>query len=124
MRFANQVMVLSTIFVFAVTTMTFGQAVIPEGTATIDGDLSDWAGATWFDADQLYYSSEDPAVWPGDVTVGTAKWAAKWSADTNLIYLAATIEDNDHIFTTEYDAWNTRDAVEVSISAGNSDTEK
>jgi hypothetical protein len=121
MRFASRMMGPSAILVLAFATITFGQMEIPEGSATIDGDLSDWAGATWIDVDQIYYSSEDPAAWPGDVTVGTAKWAARWSADTNLIYLAATLEDNEHVFTTDYDAWNTRDAIEVYIDASNSD---
>jgi hypothetical protein len=121
MRFAGRVMALSTVLLLAVTTVTFGQATIPEGTATIDGDLSDWAGVSWIDADLLYYSDEDPDVWPPDVTLGTAKWAARWSSETNLIYLAATLEDNDQILTTEYDAWNTRDAVEVYIDGGNTD---
>jgi hypothetical protein len=121
MRFASRAMVLSTILVLAVTTVTFGQVEIPEGTATIDGDLSDWAGATWFDADGVYWSSEDPWVWPPDVPEGTAKWAARWSSETNMIYLAATIEDNDQIFTENYDGWNTRDAIEVYIDASNTD---
>ena len=59
MRFAGRVVALSTVLVLLVTAVTFGQATISEGTATIDGDLSDWAGATWFDADLVYYSSED-----------------------------------------------------------------
>jgi hypothetical protein len=120
MRFASRMMGLSAILVLAFATMTFGQVEIPEGTATVDGDLSDWAGAAWIDADQIYYSSNE--LWPADVPEGTPKWAAMWSSTTNMIYVAATLEDQNQISTTESTGWDTSDRVEFYVNAPNTDT--
>ena len=86
---------------------------IPAGTATVDGDLSDWAGSQWIMADQIYYGT------PSDAS--GAKWTARWTS--NAIYVAGTITDTDHVFLDGYTSWDTQDAFEVYVDAANHDVE-
>jgi len=90
----------------------FGQAYeIPQGTATIDADLGDWAGASWFDVDQDIYL--DP------INISNAKMAVKW--DTSNIYMAVTYDDADLMLSQECLNWNAQDNIEVYINANNDD---
>ena len=86
---------------------------IPAGTATVDGDLSDWADAEWISNEAIYHG--DPADASG------AKWAARWESD--MVYVAATIVDTDHVFVPAHESWNGQDCLEVYIDAGNRDVE-
>lgn len=86
---------------------------IPAGTATVDGDLSDWADADWIAMEQIYYG--DPTDMSG------AKWAAKWTP--NMVYLAATVVDSDHVLLPTYVSWDGQDCIEVYIDPGNRNIE-
>lgn len=90
--------------------------IIEQGTATVDGDLGDWAGADWIALDTDYLGSGYPADLTG------AQWAAKWDDTSNLLYVAITADDTYHWFTDGYADWNTQDCVEVYVDAANSDT--
>ena len=86
---------------------------IPFGSATVDGDLSEWADASWIAMDQVYYGD------PSDVS--EAKWAARWESD--MVYVAATVVDTVHTFNATHITWNTEDALEVYLDAGNRNEE-
>lgn len=75
------------------------------GTATVDGDFSDWTGVTWHPFDTVYDST------PTDITGG--EWAAKWTA--NKVYMAVRVQDAMHSFKDSYTEWNARDGVEMYI---------
>jgi len=75
------------------------------GTATVDGDLSDWAGAAWHPFNTVYDSS------PVDIVGGG--WSARWTPDK--IYVAVKVEDTAHVFTDTYTDWADRDAVEIYL---------
>ncbi len=86
---------------------------IGQGTATVDGDLSDWGGAQWIEMKEVY--------WGDARDISDARWAAKWSPDTNLIYLAVKVVDGEHVFSPSHMGWNQQDEIEVYIDAGNTD---
>jgi hypothetical protein len=90
-----------------------GQMQIAAGIATVDGDLSDWAGANWIAMNAVFYA--DPPELAFDLT--GAKWAAKWTPDT--IYVAVTGVDTDHVFTATNQGWDQQDSVEVYVDAAN-----
>jgi hypothetical protein len=94
-----------------------GEYYIPIGIPVIDGVISpnEWDKALWLDLDEVYYG--DP------LDLSNAKWAAMWSPDTNLIYVAVTGTDTVHIFGDSYGelAWNKYDLMEVYVDVGNSD---
>jgi hypothetical protein len=81
------------------------QRVIPAGTATVDADLSDWANADWIDLDQQYFG------FGMDVT--GAKFAARWDAASDRIYMAVVVPDTDRNFEDDPCSWNTSDRIEV-----------
>jgi len=83
------------------------------GSATVDGDLSDWDGALWIAMDQTFYG------FPADLT--NAKWAARWDDATNRIYMAIKGTDTFHFFNDTYVQWDAQDFVEVYVDADNSD---
>lgn len=85
----------------------------PEGTASIDADLSDWAGAQWIALDEVYDGT------PDDVT--DAKYALRWSDADNLLYFAVEVTDTQPNKVDFYVSWNTQDDIEVSVDAGNND---
>lgn len=80
-------------------------AQIAPGTATIDGNLSDWAGATWNPITVKYDGD------PSDIT--SASYATRWAPDK--IYVAIKVEDTSHQFTDSYSGWNARDAIEFYV---------
>jgi hypothetical protein len=78
---------------------------ISYGTATVDGDLSDWASASWNVFDYAYDSA------PIDITDGA--WAARWTPTG--IYMAVKVQDTAHVFTNTYTGWAARDGVEIYV---------
>jgi len=89
----------------------------PEGTATIDGDLSDWAGATWIPMDEIYSAGTG---FVNDIT--DAKYALRWSSTTNLVYVAASVTDTVHNFEDYYTTWSGQDDIELYLDAGENNT--
>jgi hypothetical protein len=82
---------------------------IPLGSVTVDGDLKDWANATWA-----------PINLPYDQTasdISEAYYAAKWQA--NKVYVAVKVRDTAHYFTNNYTDWYLRDAVELYLHTDN-----
>jgi len=86
----------------------------PEGTAVIDGDLTDWAGSTWIMLD------EDYSPTTSDIT--EAKYALRWSSATNMVYVAVSVIDTIPLFEDHWVSWNTQDDVELYIDAGENNT--
>jgi hypothetical protein len=84
--------------------------MIPQGSAVVDGDLADWAGASWAPIDQNYNGTADDVI--------EAYYAAKWQA--NKVYVAVKVRDIAHKLTDTYTAWNSRDAIEVYLHTDNS----
>jgi formylglycine-generating enzyme required for sulfatase activity len=85
---------------------------IYEGTATIDGNLGEWADATWIDLATTLDGT--------GIDLSNAKYAVRWSPATNLIYVAVTCTDASHTFidpTANVGVWNTTDTVEVYVDA-------
>jgi formylglycine-generating enzyme required for sulfatase activity len=83
---------------------------IYEGTATIDGNLSDWSDATWID---LATTLDGIGI-----DLSEAKFAVRWSSATNLIYVAVTGVDMNHVFidpAANTGLWNVTDTVEVYV---------
>ena len=86
--------------------------LIYEGTATVDGNLSDWSGATW-----INLGTQLDGV---GLDVLNAEFAVRWDSVTNLIYLAVTCVDVSHAFidpAEDVGIWNTADTVEVYVDA-------
>jgi len=83
-----------------------GDRVIPEGTATVDADLSEWADADWIDLDQSFFGTllND---------VSGARFAARWDGTTDRIYLAVVVPDTDNRFEDDPSSSNTSDRIEV-----------
>ncbi len=92
-----------------------GQFSIFQGQPDIDGLIStgEWGSATWIDMDTVAFNPAD---------LSQARWAAMWSPATNLIYVAITGTDTDHIFSSDFVNWNVQDDVEIYIDPGNLDT--
>jgi hypothetical protein len=91
---------------------------IPSGTVTVDGNLSDWNGATWASLDQTYdISGSSVAALNADIP--EAYYAAKWQA--NKVYIAVKVRDTAHYFTDSNTAWNGRDAVEIFLHTDGGD---
>ena len=90
----------------------FGQVwEIPQGSATIDADLSDWAGATWIPMTVVAYGN------PADIS--NAQMAVRW--DPNNIYAALTVDDAALNLSQGVITWNGQDDLEVYINANNDD---
>ena len=73
----------------------------PEAVPTIDGDLSDWAGAQWIALDENYSGT------PADL--GDCAYSVSWSDDNNLVYLAASVVDTNQSLSDYFVAWNGQD---------------
>jgi len=86
--------------------------VIPAGTATVDGDLSEWTGAIWNKANRLF---------TGDPTVEDPSWDPEWTArwDGNTIYLAVRVIDDTPSHTDAYVGFAASDRLEI-FSRGSS----
>ena len=98
----------TTLFVIGillVASQAFAAVQVQYGSATVDGDLSDWAGTSWNSFDTVYDSS------PIDIAGGA--WSARWTE--NKVYFAVKVQDTAHVFTDSYTGWASRDAVELYI---------
>ena len=93
--------------------------VIPKGAVTVDGDISEWAGATWMDANRPYSyhpelteSQMESNIGFGWLFVDTdanmaqdiinSQFAVRWDDNTGKLYMAAVIEDTNQFFTNAY----------------------
>ena len=94
-----------------------GILTIPRGRATLDGDPEEWAGAEvqWHSLDKLYYGEPDAR----DISEG--HFAARWDEESNKIYVAVLLKDNDDFRTNDFgplgDGWDDGDRIEI-LSAG------
>ncbi len=98
--------------VLAISSVAFGQIwEMAQGSATIDANLSDWAGANWINMDATLYG--DPA------NLSNVKMAVRW--DTNNIYMAVTYDDANLQLSQGCLSWDGQDDIEVYINANNDD---
>lgn len=81
----------------------------------IDGDLSDWASATWIPLDKIFWSTT-----PYTSDISNAKWTARWCPATNSIYVAVTGIDISPVRTLANGGWDQQDSIEVYVDAANS----
>jgi hypothetical protein len=91
-------------------------AIIAKGSATVDGDLSDWSGTTWAPLNTTYdiYQSTEEAL---NADIAEAYYAARWQA--GRVYVAVKVKDMSHYFKDAYTDWNARDAVEIYLHTDN-----
>jgi hypothetical protein len=82
-----------------------GPATIYNGTATVNGNLSEWSNATWTPMTVDYNSV------PTDIT--SASYAVRWSAEK--VYMAVKVQDASHYLSDDYWGWNTQDGLELYI---------
>jgi hypothetical protein len=100
---------------FAVPAVYNGPQTISYGSATIDGDLSDWSNVTWATLGVVADIGTSEADVLADVPL--AYYAAKWQA--NKIYVAVKVQDKSRYFTDSYIAWNVHDSIEVYVHTDN-----
>jgi len=79
---------------------------IPAGTAVVDGDLSEWAGAIWNKADQPF--TGDPLNFGPD---WDPEWTARWEGST--IYVALRVIDDTPFYTDTYTGYPASDRIEL-----------
>jgi hypothetical protein len=82
-----------------------GWGYILQGTVVVDGDISDWADAAWWPLDIAYYGA------PTDVS--SARFALKWNALTQKVYVFVEVTDSDHVFSNSYISWDASDRLEI-----------
>jgi hypothetical protein len=87
---------------------------------TLDGNMTEWSDSDFIPLDQIYDLFVDDSV-PYQDKVDMLNWdvpeaysAAKWGSDGKL-HVAVKVYDNSQFFTTTYDDWYTRDAVEIYL---------
>jgi hypothetical protein len=95
--------------------------ILPANLPTIDGDISEWTSLGDPDLTQAQFSSTTGAI-SGPVPEDDQKvevWLG-WSAEEDLLYVAARVTDNSHLPSSNPSSpWN-GDAIEVYIDADNS----
>ncbi len=106
----NKVLIFTVIF--AVSCSVFGQTwQIPQGSAVIDANLSDWADSPWIDMDVIAYGLPS--------NISNAKMAVRW--DTTNLYMAITCDDADLQLSQGCLSWNGQDDIEVYVNVSNND---
>ena len=90
--------------------------VIPHGTVVIDGDISEWAGATWIPIDKPgprrpsdHQNGTISQGAPSDVS--SAVMALRWEG--NVVYAAVVVVDNIWVFRDSYTIPTCGDMLEV-----------
>ena len=89
---------------------------IAHGTATVDGDLSDWVDAEWTPLTELYDVPLYPngtAMSPATPDVAEAYYATRWTEDK--VYVALKVRDTVHHLSSTYVAWDSHDLAEFCI---------
>ena len=88
---------------------------IVQGKATVDGVLSagEWDRANWIPLDKIYFGTQ--------IDLTNAAWAAMWDPSENVIYVAVTGTDTDHVMHA-YAGWDQQDGIELYINARNDNT--
>lgn len=88
---------------------------IMRGHAVVDGTISagEWNTANWIPMDKVYHGSPDD--------LSGAYWAALWDPDENVLFVAVTGIDADHILRA-YGGWDQQDGIELYVNARNDDT--
>ena len=91
---------LSLAMILALSSMAFGANPmnweIPQGSVTVDGDLSDWSDALWDDMAALKILGPAPDPWAG-ADWGNAFYSAKWVPGG--LYVAVKTTDTDNQFS-------------------------
>lgn len=113
--------------VLAISSVAFGQmgGIIKYGVATIDGDLSDWAGADWEALDTIWTQGSSQ----GNNDFGGGEFSARWTdggtpgvAGDDGLYVAVRVTDSDNQFSASgYGNWNGNDFVEIYVDPANED---
>jgi hypothetical protein len=79
---------------------------------TVDGNLSDWAGATFTPMTFAY--DPQPLV---NSDMSNAAYSFKWGAGGTKVYLALKVQDSHTVRMNTYTNWNVNDHVEAQIWA-------
>ena len=87
------------------------------GSATVDGNLSEWTGATWFPM-TIPYDQASLIILPG---LANAAFALRY--DSTYVYVAVKYQDPTAGFQNSYLGWNGQDGIELYMNAGNWDQE-
>jgi len=82
-----------------------GWGFIPQGSVTVDGDISEWTASIWWPLDIAYWRS------PTDVP--SARFALKWNDTTQKVYVAVEVTDSNHVFSDSYISWDASDRLEI-----------
>ena len=107
--------------VLAISSIAFGANPmnwkIPPGSATVDGDLSEWAGALWDDMAALTYLGPAPDPWAG-ADWGNSFHTARWVPGG--LYVAVKVTDVDNQFSVSgYPGPWLSDYVNISVDPTN-----
>ena len=119
----RKLLVLTT--VLAISGVAFGQVFPPlpptkdmyYGGKTVDGDLSDWAGASW-----LILGAGNPdggVTWGNATDLTNASYAVSWTSAG--IYFAVQGTDTVPVLTSSNTAYDGSDRVQLYLDATNSD---
>ena len=81
---------------------------------TVDGVLTEWADASWIQMDKNFYETAPD--------MPSAMYACKWNPQSNVIYLAVKVVDNDKIFLSNegsYNNWDQQDELNIYCEGTN-----
>lgn len=84
---------------------------IQQGTVTVDGSLTEWAGVEWIWMDLVPYGVNEDVL--------EAKFALRWNPDTDKIYAAIVVEDSNIYLTDSWTQWDASDRLEVYCQGDN-----
>lgn len=106
---------------FAVDTPGPNAGNIPQGIATVDGDISDWDGATWRTGTlQMGYVTGAGTNGLEDLDLVSTHWAVRWNAN-GRIYAVVQVVDTNHQFQDDWveNGWHASDRVEFYVHGEN-----
>ncbi|MHB9071774.1 MAG: hypothetical protein ACYC54_15550, partial [Sedimentisphaerales bacterium] len=87
--------------------------LIPQGTVTVDGSLSEWANAEWIALDKDYLVAQ----YPEDIS--EAKFSLKWNPATAKIYSAVIVHDSSMFMADSPGNYDDSDRIEVYSQGDN-----